>query len=210
MFVKHLLTALMVTALSPQKLSSLLPAGFGKTHFIQGVDQYPVQEKQEVLQQSGEYYALFSPTHDICGTLCSLIDKEQQQIFIAIYTITDKKIATALINAHQRGVKIELITDRGSTTDKFTKIHLLSKSGISVNIYQTPEDKNGVRNGLMHNKFSLFFSQEVLWIGSFNFSLSAQKYNRESVLYAYRSPLFADFRKEFQEIKKNSRVHTEF
>jgi phosphatidylserine/phosphatidylglycerophosphate/cardiolipin synthase-like enzyme len=186
------------------------PSSFGKTHFIAGLEQYPItqQSSKNNTHGSGVYHALFSPNGNVCDTLCSLIEKEKELILVAVYTITDKKIATALINAWKRGVRVELITDYWSSRDRFSKARFLHDAGIPIFVYQPATDKNGVQNGLMHNKFVLFHSQQALWIGSFNFSLSAQRYNRESVLYAYNSPLFEQFHTEFQEIKKLSIAYT--
>src|SRR5690349_4542899 len=71
---------------------SSYPSTFGKTHFIAGFEQYPITNhgSKNTAQHPGTYHALFSPNGNVCETLCSLIEQEQELILVAVYTITDK------------------------------------------------------------------------------------------------------------------------
>ena len=55
--------------------------------------------------------ALFSPHDNPEASLVGLIKKVKKSISAAVFSITNKQITDALIAAHRRGVKIEIITE---------------------------------------------------------------------------------------------------
>lgn len=192
---------------------TIFPENFGRTHFIQGVATYPQIPQQSTKKQKStsiNVESFFCPSPQVCEKLCSLINNEKQKINIAIYTITDNKIAQALITAKKRGVIVEIITDRSSALDRFTKIGKLYNNDIPVFLYQPPL-LNDTQKGLMHNKFALFFDndsgKQIIWHGSFNFTASGYKHNCESILIIEDHATFKNFEKEFERIKKQSMVY---
>jgi len=189
-----------------------IPEGFGKTHFIQGLNQYPLlvsrSEKKRNYNQTTACTVLFSPNKIVLDTLCELIANEQSQIYIAVYTLSDKRIGKELVQAKKRGVYIEIITDRGSPLDRGTKIGFLHTNNIPIFLYQPPLEKD-VQKGLMHNKFALFFDnginhEKVVWHGSFNFSYSGYRHNCESILILREPTIFHQFETEFRQIRQKS------
>lgn len=188
-----------------------VPENFGKTHFIKGLAKYPPADQktdQKPEPQLASCFALFSPNQEVFDKLAELIENEQSQISIAIYTLTDMRIAKELIKAKKRGVHIEVITDRSSPLDRSTKIGLLHANNIPIFIYQPPLENN-VQKGLMHNKFVLFFNngakqEKIIWHGSFNFSYAGYHHNCESVIILRESAIFQQFETEFQQIKRKS------
>lgn len=68
------------------------------------------------------------------------IDQAQHYITVEIYIFNDdmlgRKIVAHLINAHQRGVKVQIIVDGVGSYDFFDKLHgIFQKRGIIVKIY---------------------------------------------------------------------------
>lgn len=189
---------------------TVFPQNFGKTHFIQGITHYPEIEKKPSTQPPFSVPVIevfFCPSPHVCEKLCALINSEQKKINIAIYNITDRHIVQALINAKKRGVIVEMVTDRSCSIDRFSKIGKLYSNTISVFLYQPPFI-NDTQQGLMHNKFALFFENEhnkqIVWHGSFNFTVSGYKRNCESILIIEDKKTFDHFAQEFEKIKKQS------
>lgn len=190
-----------------------IPDSFGKTHFIQGLDQYPLLLRKPTKQKNTPSVTkpsivLFSPNQRILDTLCELIANEQSKIYIAVYALTDSRIAKELIKAKERGIQIEIITDRSSPLDRNTKTGLIHTNNIPVFIYQPPLENN-IQKGLMHNKFALFFNngtkhEKIVWHGSFNFSYGGYRHNCESILILHEEAIFDQFEKEFKQIKQKS------
>lgn len=188
----------------------------GKTHFIVGLPHEKINKVSqpacsastlaELLQchDGSLKKALFSPDDNIPQTLIQLIHNEQASIKAAVFSFTDGDIAHALVDAHRRGIDVELITDISGTRDKFNKIGILQKYGIKVHIYN-PKIVT-IFNNIMHNKFVLFGKnvngKSLLWTGSFNFTKSAGMNNQENVLVLDEMHLIECYEKQFNILKE--------
>jgi phosphatidylserine/phosphatidylglycerophosphate/cardiolipin synthase-like enzyme len=170
----------------------------------------PTTYAQKMLFQSGSVVrrVLFSPDDDIKTVLIGLIEQEKKRIALAVFTITDKDIAQALIDAHQRKVIVELVTDRGTMVSEYSKMPLLMKAGIAVYSYPKVKDMDKARQSLMHNKFILFYSslqgKMLLWTGSFNLSRAASYSNQENVIVLDDAALISPYVQRFSLLKEGS------
>lgn len=148
--------------------------------------------------------AFFSPDDNLKDILLTLIACEKKSIKITMYTITEKDIAQALIDAHKKGIKVECISDRTYGADKFSKIPRLANYAIPIWVYQT-EEKNG---SLMHNKFVIFedniSNKSIIWTGSYNFTKRAGEANQENVIIIDNQNIFNRYNQQFDIIKKRS------
>jgi hypothetical protein len=143
---------------------------------------------------------------NIRRVLAGLIRSEKKHIAIAIYEFTDSEIAQELINAHKRGVKIEVIANKVQRqSDKNKEIYRLAHAGISVYSWFPPK---GVK-GIMHNKFAIFDSaldnRALLWDGSYNFTYAASTANKENVLVLQDYDLVATYRKHLVDLRFHAR-----
>ncbi len=155
----------------------------------------------------------FSPKDQVADRLVELIAKEKESIRIAIYCLTHRGIATALIQAKKRGVSVEMIVDPFSVKVR-TPLARLAKAGIPIYVWdpiQTPEEQaKRPRSPLMHDKFCIFGKKNV-WTGSFNFTNEAHRANQENVVILDEVNVVAAFQEQFNRIKKEGcRPYTEF
>jgi len=121
----------------------------------------------------GDTKVMFSPQDNINSELISTINGAQKTIYAAVYMLTDKKIAQALINAKERGVTVEIIVDPISATGSHGKGTFLAEHGIPVFVF-VPETKNipeAERDpnswdhpAIMHDKFAII-DDEITWTG---------------------------------------------
>ena len=58
-----------------------------------------------------KYQVFFSPDDAVAEELITLIQKETKSIKAAVYSLMHQGIAKALIDAHKRGVSVEVIVD---------------------------------------------------------------------------------------------------
>jgi mitochondrial cardiolipin hydrolase len=188
---------------------------FGKTHFIvgfphqeNGAQQKCAPSKQGLAQMlqcdDGSFkQAFFSPDDNLQEILIGLIDHEKSSIRIAIFSFTNGAIAQALVNAHRRGVQVEIVTDISSMYDRFGKIRWLKEQGIKVYVYN-PFNK-AILNNIMHHKFVLFANniegKALLWTGSANWTRSAKENNQENVIVLDESHLIARYAHQFNLLK---------
>jgi phosphatidylserine/phosphatidylglycerophosphate/cardiolipin synthase-like enzyme len=149
--------------------------------------------------------ALFSPEDKITSHLISHIKTAKSHIYAAVYFITDKKIADALIDAKkQRNLDVQIVTDQVSIIDTFGKGQYLRQNGIDLFIYK-PQSNQKKRPPLMHNKFAIIDNK--IWTGSFNWTVSANRRNQENVLLSDDPNLLERYIKQFEILKKRCIYH---
>ncbi len=150
--------------------------------------------------------AFFSPDDSIKQLLIGLIEEEKKHIAIAIYTFTEKDIAQALVDAHKRGVVIEVVADRGYGSDRYSKIPLLANNHIPVWVYQSDVDER--KASLLHDKFCIFDDtiqhKALIWTGSYNFTQRATLRNQENVVVLDDPAIIARFKEQFEKLKGRS------
>lgn len=81
------------------------------------------------------------------------------------WLITSAPIAKALLNAHKRGVKMEVILDKSQRTQKYSSATFLLNVGIPVKI--------DAQHAIAHNKVMIIDGETVI-TGSFNFTRAAE------------------------------------
>ena len=151
---------------------------------------------------------LFAPHDDLEGILIGLIMAEEKKLQLAAFKLTSKDVARALLDAHNRGVTVEVVADSGGLDTRTNQIIKLHCGGIPVFIYPDPEVVEG-RYSLMHNKFLICHHSRlsggmILWTGSFNFTKSAAEYNRENALVILSEKIARSYAKEFEKLKSES------
>lgn len=128
---------------------------------------------------------LFAPNDRPTTRLIKEIDETYDILYAAIYYISDQKIIDALIRAHNRKVKVRIISDASTSHAIYSKVHQLVKAGIPVFV-QNIKKKEAVtraafvRHKLMHDKFALVNNK--VWTGSFNWTIGANTMNYENVI----------------------------
>ena len=149
---------------------------------------------------------LFSSNDKLSDKLIQLINQTKLKIHAAVYLITDLKIANALKQAkEERGVDVQIITDRSCLESEFGKIEVLKQSGIDVFIYKPPGKNKRNRNNkfhssIMHNKFAIL--DNGLWTGSFNWTKSGSNKNLENVIFTDDPQVCKSYSKHFEELKR--------
>jgi len=177
----------------------------GISHFLEFSPQKTVHlPRTENGTIAGAY---FSPRDDVRSVMITLIDSERKKIQFAIYTLTDKKIAQALLRAARRGVEIEGVVDRSYGQMNASKVYVLANARIPLWVYQTSENEREA--GLMHNKFMIFeetgdHHKPLVWTGSYNFTQRASEKNQENVVVFDTPALVESFKDYFAQLKQAS------
>jgi len=131
-----------------------------------------IKSKDEVI----EFY--FLP--DCKGALDKLlesIETAQKTIHVAMYTFTNARLADALISAHRRGVKVDVVIDFDSAKQTSHKIFVrLKREGIPTACSN--------RNGLLHHKLAIIDST-LLVTGSANWTKAAFGSNDDVIAFIY-------------------------
>ncbi|HEY5690638.1 MAG TPA: phospholipase D-like domain-containing protein [Cyclobacteriaceae bacterium] len=142
-------------------------------------------------KDSDKSNAFFSPGDACRNIIINQIMYASSRINICVFTISDDRIANAIIEAHRRGRDVRIITDNDKSEDMGSDIARLHKEGVAVKMDSTPNH--------MHHKF-MVVDDSALITGSYNWTLSAAKYNHENVLLTTEGGLVKSFLKEFGQL----------
>ena len=134
---------------------------------------------------------VFSPGEDCLNALLGLINGAHQTLQICVFTISDNRIREALLKAYQRGVEVRIITDNDKTEDKGSDIDWLAEQGVPVRVDRTRHH--------MHHKFVIADARQIA-TGSFNWTVSATRYNHENILLLNDETVIRDFAAEFESL----------
>ncbi len=152
--------------------------------------------RTEFAVPTAEIDVYFSPHGGCTEAIVREIEAAGQSIFIQAYSFTSKPIAKALLDAHRRNVRIEVLLDDSNETEKYSEADFLAQSGI-------PTYVDG-EHAIAHNKIMILDGQTVI-TGSFNFTHQAETSNAENVLVLHSPEIAAKYMANWE----SHRVHSE-
>lgn len=135
--------------------------------------------------------AFFSPQDDCVAKLVSLLMLARCSVDICVFTITDDRIASAILDAHRRKVAVRIITDDEKAEDLGSDIFHLKEMGVPVRTDKDPDH--------MHHKYALFDRKRLL-TGSYNWTRSAALRNEENFIVTNEVKLVDRFGVHFDQL----------
>ena len=145
--------------------------------------------------------AVFARTHSIAEVIEDLLSTTSRSIDAALHRFNSQRLAKALVEAHQRGVQIRLMTDRSKFGESAATQRLLSSSGFSVRVGAGREGNDSK----MHHKFVVLDARLVI-TGSYNWTFASEERNHENVVLL-RDPLVVEtYIREFEALWEESEV----
>jgi len=138
------------------------------------------------------------PVEDAQTLLSASWTKPKTPWLVQAYSFTSYKIAKALLDAHKRGVKVEIILDKSQRTDQYSSATFFSNNGIPVKI--------GSEHAIAHNKVMIIDGETVI-TGSFNFTKAAEENNAEELLVIHDKKLAERYTENWQEHERHSEVY---
>jgi hypothetical protein len=133
----------------------------------------------------------FGPDAPMVETLVSLVRGAKHTIDVAVFTITDDRLADALIEARSRGIAIRVLTDDGKVEDEGSDVARLGAAGVQVVVDDSPHH--------FHHKFAIFDGERLV-NGSYNWTRGADRDNRENFLVTEEPRLVRAYRDQFQRL----------
>ncbi|OGB84033.1 hypothetical protein A3F66_06700 [candidate division TM6 bacterium RIFCSPHIGHO2_12_FULL_32_22] len=161
------------------------------------------------LKNNGKIEAcFFSPDDKITDILLKLISEEKECIQIAMYYLSDARIINELITAHKRRVKIYIIIDTICVTKhNMHNLHKLAQEGIIPMVYKTKDATKG-GGALMHNKYMILYrnfeNRRILATGSFNYTYTANKRNKENIIFTETGSFISKFIENFAKLREQA------
>jgi phosphatidylserine/phosphatidylglycerophosphate/cardiolipin synthase-like enzyme len=124
--------------------------------------------------------------------LDAAINKARISVDVAAYSLNLYSIRAALIDAHQRGIKVRVVMESDNMFDAAPMA--LINAGIEI--------VGDRREGLMHDKFVVIDRSEV-WMGSMNFTTSGAYEDNNNLVHILSTKVADDYTVEFEEMFKD-------
>ena len=140
----------------------------------------------------------FSPHGGCTEAIIRELNKSKSTVLVQAYTFTSASIAKALLNAHKRGVRVEVILDKSQRTQKYSSATFLYNQEIPVKI--------DAQHATAHNKVMIIDGETVI-TGSFNFTKAAEENNAENLLVIRDKRLAERYTKNWQEHESHSEAY---
>ncbi len=141
----------------------------------------------------------FSPRGGCTEAVVGALQKATATVLVQAYSFTSAPIAKALVDAHRRGVKVQVILDKSQRTEKYSSATFLYNSGIPCLI--------DAQHAIAHNKVILIDGETVI-TGSFNFTKAAEENNAENLLVIHDPQLAARYAQNWEVHRQHSEAYT--
>ena len=135
--------------------------------------------------------AWFGPEDPMVETVQGIIGASRRTLDVAVFTITDDRLAEAVHDAARRGVRVRIITDDDKAHDRGSDVFDLRAAGIPVAPDRSPFH--------FHHKFCLV-DERVLLTGSYNWTRGADRDNRENFLVTQEPALVSRYQAAFEQL----------
>ena len=139
----------------------------------------------------------FSPNGGCQQAVISEIRKAARTIDIAMYYLSSRDIAQALIRASENNVRVRVVLDQGQEIESASKSGYLIRHGLEVRYH--------LGFGLMHNKFAIIDGKSLI-TGSFNWTLTAEERNEENLLIITDEGTIEKYKERFNYLWSTSRL----
>lgn len=137
----------------------------------------------------------FSPYGGCTRVIVEQIDNAKSEILIQAYSFTSTPIAKAIVNAHKRGVHVEIILDKSNKSKKYSAGDFTAHMGVATYIDS--------KHAIAHNKI-IIIDKETVITGSFNFTKAAEEKNAENLLIIRNKKLAEIYIENWNKHKNHS------
>ena len=137
----------------------------------------------------------FARSESVAEAIMSLLRATSRSIDAALYRLNHPRLARALEEAVERGVRVRLVVDGNKYTESRSPQELLARAIIPFRLAygrQGPGSK-------MHHKFVILDQQTVL-TGSYNWTLESEDENYENLVILEEAQPVEAYTREFEAL----------
>jgi phosphatidylserine/phosphatidylglycerophosphate/cardiolipin synthase-like enzyme len=140
----------------------------------------------------------FTPGGNCTGLIVQALANAKRTILVQAYSFTSAPIAKALLDAHKRGVQVQVILDKSQRTEKYSSADFIANEGMPTLIDAT--------HAIAHNQVIIIDGETVL-TGSFNFTKAAQEKNAENPLIIRDPAVAAQYTQNWEVHRQHSQLY---
>jgi phosphatidylserine/phosphatidylglycerophosphate/cardiolipin synthase-like enzyme len=156
-------------------------SAFPKESFLSDI-VHSVTARPHSTPAYGTIEVAFSPKVGATELVVKAIVSAKKSIRLASYSFTSKPIAQALVDAHKRGVDVQVVVDKSQKSERYTSATFLANTGIPTRVDS--------KHAIQHNKFMVIDGVHVQ-TGSFNYTSAAEQRNAENAMVIWNNPKLA-------------------
>jgi phosphatidylserine/phosphatidylglycerophosphate/cardiolipin synthase-like enzyme len=142
--------------------------------------------------------ACFTPGGNCTDAIIQALSDAKRSILVQAYSFTSAPIAKALLDAHTRGVQVQVILDKSQRMEKYSSADFLANQGVPTMI--------DAQHAISQNKVMIIDGETVI-TGSFNFTKAAQEKNAENLLIIRDPALAAQYTQNWQAHAQHSQPY---
>ena len=131
----------------------------------------------------------FSPRGGATDAIITSVNNAKKSVLVQAYSFTSEPIADVLIQAHKKGVMVQVILDRSQQHQKYSCIDILAAGGVPLLI--------DASHAIAHSKIMIIDDKFVI-TGSFNFTKAAEERNAENLLIIHSEQLANQYIRNWQ------------
>jgi phosphatidylserine/phosphatidylglycerophosphate/cardiolipin synthase-like enzyme len=147
----------------------------GDKEVIANLRKIVAQTEHDLYQTKSRYMdTFFFPNKANVKKIVKYISMARKTLYICVFNVTNDDLCKAVLERHNAGINVKIITDDECSTNKGSDIQKFADAGIEVRTDSAPEYH-------MHDKFMVVDGTFVL-TGSFNWTFQAGSSNQENVL----------------------------
>lgn len=163
-----------------------------------GVDVDAAPAGGQTFAATGTVEVAFTPGDAIDAIIISAVDRAQTEVLMHAYSFTNRRIADALVRAHERGVAVVVLAD--------------SEQARALPHNVLPQLAQGGVDVLMDSKFQAAHNKVIVIdadsshattiTGSYNYTFAAQRSNAENIIVLRDNPQVAQaYRTNWRRLK---------
>jgi phosphatidylserine/phosphatidylglycerophosphate/cardiolipin synthase-like enzyme len=141
----------------------------------------------------------FSPRGGATAAVVNALNRATNAVWVQAYSFTSAPIAQALVEAHRRGLQVQVILDSSQRTERYSEADFLSHNSIRTLI--------DAQHAIAHNKVMILDAYLVL-TGSFNFTRAAEEKNAENLLIINDTALAARYLENWRAHERHSQPYS--
>ena len=166
--------------------------GFGIRHYRSGAESTTETAWKVYFSEVNAGESHYSLERRLVERLTDAVER----IDAALYHLNAASIADALIEAHRRGIRVQVITETDNADERQIK---------RLQVADIPLADDGDEDRYMHHKF-IVIDERYVWTGSYNTTYNGAYKNNNNVIFVDSVPLAYNFTQEFRELLANAQV----
>lgn len=182
-------------AVKSKEIAELYANEFNQMYFQGKFHQAksPTKDNENILiNNKTKISVYFSPKSQVFNrAIIPLIQNAKTSIDVPMFFLTHRGTIQALLDAHNRGVKIRIILDAVGAKRAYSKHDILREAGIPVKVENW--------GGKMHMK-SMIVDNKTIVVASTNWTSTASRTNDENLLVISDDKLAQEFTNEFNRL----------